>query len=218
MPWTTYHPQFSWYGKNPSIHELRTFVLYIYPITSSPKKLDKRTQELSFMGYTDIRATMKWWDPHRKRLKYCSCTKFDEHNHNFEKVWSPGSELMLDTTTSTLPTLKIDLSYHPFIKDSIFEGNVNFPPRGTPICITTQYYEHHNMSYISQSENNSPCNHAFPDRNRINVCILVIGIKEPTSAHQFLESISSQKLTGKCNRVHVITAFRGKYIIITNLQ
>ena len=30
-------PQFAWYGQNPSIHELRTFVYYIYPSPSSPK-------------------------------------------------------------------------------------------------------------------------------------------------------------------------------------
>ena len=33
-------PQFSWYGKNPRIHELRTFGCDIYPTTSSPKKLN----------------------------------------------------------------------------------------------------------------------------------------------------------------------------------
>ena len=38
--------QFVWYGKKPSIHELRTFEYDIYPITSSPKKLNNRTQEV----------------------------------------------------------------------------------------------------------------------------------------------------------------------------
>ena len=38
-------PQFAWYGKDPSIHELRIFGCDIYPVTSSPKKLDNRTQE-----------------------------------------------------------------------------------------------------------------------------------------------------------------------------
>ena len=51
---------------------------------------------------------------------------------------------------STLPTLKIDLSDHPFIKDNIFEVNVNFPPRGITIVIVTQNCEHHNISYISK--------------------------------------------------------------------
>ena len=37
-------PHFAWYGQNTSIHELRTFGCDIYPITSSPKKLDDRTQ------------------------------------------------------------------------------------------------------------------------------------------------------------------------------
>ena len=83
---------------------------------------------------------MKWWDPYTKRLKYCSYTKFDEHNNKFVKGWSPGSELMLGTNISTLPTLKIDLSDYTFIKDDIFEVNFNFPPRFTPIVIVTQYY------------------------------------------------------------------------------
>ena len=87
---------------------------------------------------------MNCWDPHTKRLKYCKSAKFDEYG------WSPGSDLMLGKNISTLPTLKIYLSYHPFIKDDIFEGTVNFPPGCTPIGIVTQYYEHHKMSYISQ--------------------------------------------------------------------
>ena len=36
-------PHFEWYGKKPSIHEIRTFGCDIYPIKSSPKKLDDKT-------------------------------------------------------------------------------------------------------------------------------------------------------------------------------
>ena len=50
------------------------------------------------MGYTKIIATMKWWDPHTKKIKYFIYAKFDEHNNKFGKVWSPGSELMTVTT------------------------------------------------------------------------------------------------------------------------
>ena len=35
--------------------------------------------------------------------------------------------------------IKIDLSYHLFIKDDIFEVTVKFPPIGTPVVIITQY-------------------------------------------------------------------------------
>ena len=55
-------------------------------------------------------------------------------------------------------------------------------------------------------------------RNRTYVWILSNGIKEPTTSQQVLESISSQQLTGKCNRVHIITSRRENDIIITNLQ
>ena len=61
-------PHFAWHGKKHIIHEIRAFGCDIYPITSSPKKIDDITQEGSFMGYTNSRATMKWWDPHTKRL------------------------------------------------------------------------------------------------------------------------------------------------------
>ena len=106
-----------------------------------------------------------------------SSAKFDEYNNKFVKVWSPGSEIMLGTYTSILSILKIDLSDHPLIKYAIFAVNVNLPPRGTPIVIAAQYYEHHSILYISQSTNNSPWNYAFPDRNRTNVYILIIGRK-----------------------------------------
>ena len=136
------------------------------------------------MVYKNIRATMKWWDPHTKKLKYCSSAKIDEHNNKLVKGWSLGSELIIGTNTSTLPTLQIDLSDHPVIKDNIFEVNVNFLPRGTLIRILSQYCEHHNLSYISQSENNIQCNHSFLASNRLDVWTLSIGRKEPTTVQQ----------------------------------
>ena len=170
------------------------------------------------MGYTNSRATMKLWDPHTKKLKYCSSTKFGEHNNKFGKGWSPGSKLMLGTNISTLKKLKTDLSDDPFIKDDIFEVNVNFPPRYTPIVIVAQYCEHHNISYTSLSTNHIPCNHAFPDRNRTNFWILRIFRKETTTVQQVLEAIPSQQLAVKFNKLHVITARRDNNIYRTNLQ
>ena len=99
-------------GKKPSMHELITFGYDIYPITSSTKRLYGRTVEESFMGYTNIRATMKWRDSRTKKLKYYSYEKFDEHNNMFDKGWSPGSELTTGKNISTLTTLKTELSDH----------------------------------------------------------------------------------------------------------
>ena len=90
------------------------------------------------MGYTNRRAIVKWWDTQTKKLKHCSSAKFYEHNNKIGKGWSPCSELMLGTNNSTLPTLKFDLSVHPFVKDYIFEFNVNITPRVTPIGIVTR--------------------------------------------------------------------------------
>ena len=44
---------------------------------------------------------------------------------------------------------KTDLSDHPFIKNDIFEGKVNFTPQDNPIGMIILYCEHHNMSYVS---------------------------------------------------------------------
>ena len=65
--------------------------------------------------------------------------------YKFSKGWSPGSHLMLVTNTSTLPTLKIELSYHLFIKNVIFEANFNLPPRVTSIGILTKCCEYQNI-------------------------------------------------------------------------
>ena len=48
--------------------------------------------------------------------------------------------------------------------------------------------------------------------------MLRIGRKEPTTVQKVLESISSQKITGKYNIVNVITARRDKDIFRTNIQ
>ena len=72
------------------------------------------------MGYTNIRATMKWWYPHINKLKYFSSGNFDENNNKLGKGLSQGYELITGTNISTLTTLKIDLSYPPLIKDYIF--------------------------------------------------------------------------------------------------
>ena len=82
--------------------------------------MDDRTQEVSFMGYTSRRATMKWWDPHTKRLKYYSSAKFDKHNSKLGKGWPTVSELITGTIFFTIPTL-INPPDHPFMKYDIFE-------------------------------------------------------------------------------------------------
>ena len=97
------------------------------------------------MVYTNSRAKIKFWDPHTKKFKYFSSEVFDEYNNKFGKGWSPGYEIMLGTNNYTFTTLKIDFSDHPYIKCSIFEVNVNLPPRGTPIGIVAKYCEHQNM-------------------------------------------------------------------------
>ena len=35
------------------------------------------------MGYKNSKATMKWWGPKNKKLKYCSSAKFDEYKNKF---------------------------------------------------------------------------------------------------------------------------------------
>ena len=65
------------------------------------------TQEVSFMGYTNNRATTKWWYPHTKKLKYCSSEKLDEHNNKLVKGCSPGYALMNGNNISALTTLKL---------------------------------------------------------------------------------------------------------------
>ena len=165
------------------------------------------------MGYTNSRATTKCWDPHINELKYCSYAKFDEHNNKFGRGWSPGYSLMNVKNIPAFLTLTFYLSDLPFIKDDIFEAAVSCPPKGTLIGIVAQYCKHHNMPYVYQPENNSPCTQTLPARNITNLCILIIGVNDPTTVQQVIESISSQNMTGLCNRIHSITAHRDNNIL-----
>ena len=143
------------------------------------------------MGFTNSRATFKWRDPHTKNLKYCSSAKFGEHNNKFDKWCPPTFSLMNVENIYSPPMIKIDIFDHPFIKYDIFEATLNFPPKGNPVDIVTQYYDNHNLSYIYQSNNNRPWNKTFPARNRTNVWILIIVIKETTTLQQATETIQS---------------------------
>ena len=69
------------------------------------------------------------------------------------------------------------------------------------------------MTYISQSNNNSKCNRSLPSRQRPNVCIIIIGRKEPTKVQQVMEAVSSQQLMGKYNMGHIITPGIDKSIL-----
>ena len=102
------------------------------------------------MGYNKTIATIKWWDPYTKKLKYCPPAKFDKHKNKFGKRWSPRSALTNGTNIYDLQTINFYLSDQTFIKYYMFEETVNFPPRGNPIGIVYQCFEHHNMSYVSQ--------------------------------------------------------------------
>ena len=63
------------------------------------------------MGYTNTRATMKWWDTHTKKLKYYSSIKFDEYNKKF------GYNILNEKYTSDLPTIQVYISDQPLIKE-----------------------------------------------------------------------------------------------------
>ena len=53
------------------------------------------------------------------------------------------------------------------------------------------------MSFISQSTNNSPWNHALTARYGPSFWILSIGRKEPKTVQQVRKDVSSQQLTVK---------------------
>ena len=86
------------------------------------------------MVYTNRRAAMKWCCPHTKRLKYFSSAKFDEHNNKFGKGWSPGSELMLGTNTSTLPILKLTSQIIPLSKMIYLKALLTFHQEALPLA------------------------------------------------------------------------------------
>ena len=95
MSWTTYHLTLHVMANILASMNLQNFKYDIYPITSSPKKLDNRKKEGQLMSYTNNIATMKWWDQHTKRLKYCSSEKLMNTTINLAKVGHQALTLCL---------------------------------------------------------------------------------------------------------------------------
>ena len=103
-----------------------------------------------------------------------------------------------------LITIRIDLYDHPFIKYDIYESTVTLTSRGNPNVIIKYYCDHNNMTYVTQSNNNNPLDIDLPARKRANAWILCIVRKDPTTVQQVVEDVSSQQLTEKYNKFHVI--------------
>ena len=91
------------------------------------------------MGYTNSRPTIKWWDPHTNKIKYCASVNFDEQKNKFGKMWPPSSKQMTGINVSTLIIIISDISYHLFIKDDVFGFTVTFSPIVNHIGIIAQY-------------------------------------------------------------------------------
>ena len=136
----------------------------------------------------------------------------------FDRVYFPSSDFLNVTDISSLPTIKIDIYAHSFIKYDILETIVIFPSRGTPISIINCHFVHHNMTYIYQANNNIPWNIALPARQRTNVWIISIVRKYPNTFQQVIEVVSSQQLSGESNKVNTIIAHRGGSILRKTLQ
>ena len=96
----------SWVLLDITIPSARTFHI-IYSVCLS------YTYYFMYLSYTysvDVwfpTATIKWWNLHNKKLKYCSSAKFDEHIIKFRKGCLSSSEIMTGTNVSILLTLKM---------------------------------------------------------------------------------------------------------------
>ena len=170
------------------------------------------------MGYTNSRATVRWWDLYTWKLKQSLSEKYYEHKNKFGKYWSPGLNMLNVKDTSDLLTIKLVYISHPFIKYEIFEETVAFPPRVTPIGIITYYFDQHIMTYIYESNYNIPWKRVFASRKRTDVYIIIVGRKYPKTLQNFVTDVSSQQHTGKYNKSCVIISYRNKSIFRANPQ
>lgn len=75
---TCEQPHYAWYNKRTSIHDFRVWGCAIYPRSHNHKKLDDRTLQGFFMGYTNTRSIIKWWDPKTDKVNFCMSAQFIE--------------------------------------------------------------------------------------------------------------------------------------------
>ena len=88
-------PHFSCYAKRTRIYELRVFGCDIYSITPKPDKLENITHEWSLMDQHQRNNGMV--GSTYKETQVILIWKINEHNNQFGKDWSPGSNFLNGT-------------------------------------------------------------------------------------------------------------------------
>ena len=75
-------PYLLWYGKKPNLEHIRVFghVIYSHIPSENRKKLDKKTQKLRFIGYTDTARNYKVWDEEKHKCYIYHDVIFNEND------------------------------------------------------------------------------------------------------------------------------------------
>lgn len=219
---TKEQPHYSWYGTRTSIHDLRVWGCEISPQAHRPQKLSDRVQRGYFMGYTNSRAVIKWWDPNTDKILLCTGAKFNEYCFNSPNgKTDPGCLLQSKQRIlrKDLPTLTIDVSQHPIYDSPPKAYIIKLPPKSqsSAFGIKIMYSHYYNMSYITQSISHQLFWNQLPPDMRHNVWILSIGSNEPISKEQVIKDLHSNQHQHTSNDVTIILAKR-KEVNKSNLE
>jgi hypothetical protein len=145
-------PSEAWYGRKPSIDNLRVWGCYVYVHLPDPRKLDHRVTRGHFLGFTKSRFIVRWYDPHHKTVKHASAVRFDEYNTRLteQDTLAPGA-LILSGTTPILPeeTVTVDICDHPHLGTSPFTLSLKLPIVGQGLGCYISNDQYHNLPYIS---------------------------------------------------------------------
>lgn len=164
-------------GKKYNIHDLRVFGCDIYPFdhTKDDSSNPSKTHHGSFMGHTNHKLQIKWWDPKTNNIKLCISARFDEYNATYARDgWSPDSKALKGEEIKSLPVVTINTSTKPFLASEIKEFVVPLPPKNNKIGIDLNYCTYFNLTYISKCINGSSWYKHLPAAYRRNVFLLSI--------------------------------------------
>ena len=170
------------------------------------------------MGYTNIRATYKCWEQHTKNLEYCLFEVFDEHNNKFVKWWSPGSELILDTNISTLPTLKLTSQIMPSSK--MIDLKFMLISHQDVLLLVSLHNTVNIITYHISTSQQTIAHGIMPYQKLTGLVfgssLLSEKNQQQTNNFWYLYQVKNQQ--EKYNGVHIITVRRDKNTFITNIQ
>ena len=204
-------PDYIWYKKRCSIHDVRCFgcQAIFYLVLPSTTDIKPRGVKGYYLGTTATKEVIRYWNPDKpNEIQYGHTAKFYESDSYLPNgSLSPGSKVTKGETIDTDVSYdQINVTDNPFLDSLIHECIIKTDPSMKDFGITISQCDYFNKPYITMVSPSSPLFAHLPVSMRSNIWLVGFNNKSPRTAHRLARDLKNAIAQGQ--RVRFILAKR----------